>query len=466
MATNVPAGGVDWPWASSPQQTAVPTVRRPQVLVFPPGDHRPAEGAGGRAGLARRVGSPAGLGRVRPHRATVGGPGAHRGIGAGRRRGPSGAVVAPARERAVRPQSAGVTLTRAHRSEGAPGRSRLAEVVGAPAGHRAARPQRAAVGKPRADRDVGAGGRARLPRRVESPAGESPVGLHAAGVGRAGADRDAVMERAAAEAATAAPEPGADRARERDRARLRGARRPLRAADGADHGPGGADDLLAGGALRAARRAGLPGDPVRQPRHRPLDDDRLGGRAGERGDGAGLRPAGLPAERHGGRHGRPAGSPGDRSRACGRRLDGRDDRPAGGDRPSAADALALLDHVGHGQPALPDAALARVRDPDGEAPEDAGGVHGRGGEDARPDRLARLPDGRAPLSRRSSAAPTTAASAPAASPASCTRSTAPATGRPPCDGSTCRRWSSTAPGTRWCARAPGGRWPTRSPARG
>ncbi len=286
------------------------------------------------------------------------------------------------------------------------------------------------------------------------------------GLARAGACPE-LMERAAAEAATAAArEPGADRARERDRARLRGARRPVRAADGADHGPGGADDLLAGGALRAARRAGLPGDPVRQPRHRPLDDDRLGGRAGERGDGAGLRPAGIQAERHGGRHGRPAGSPGDRSRARGRRLDGRDDRPAGGDRPSAADALALLDHVGHGQPALPDAALARVRDPDGEAPEDAGGVHGRGGEDARPDRLARLPDGRAPLSRPSSAAPTTAASAPAASPASCTRSTAPATGRPPCDGSTCRRWSSTAPGTRWCARAPGGRWPTRSPARG
>ena len=45
-------------------------------------------------------------------------------------------------------------------------------------------------------------------------------------------------------------------------------------------GLGDPDARLGRGALRDARRARLPGHPLRQPRHRPLDDDRRGGDAG------------------------------------------------------------------------------------------------------------------------------------------------------------------------------------------
>ena len=134
-----------------------------------------------------------------------------------------------------------------------------------------------------------------------------------------------------------------------------------------DHGPRDPDDPLGRGLLRAARRARLPGDPLRQPRHRPLDQDRRRRCRSDRGDAARPRPPGLPAARHGRRHGRPARPPRDRARPRRRRLDGRDDRPAAGDRAPRAGALAVLDHVDDRQPPARSAALARLRLAAGEA---------------------------------------------------------------------------------------------------
>ena len=103
-------------------------------------------------------------------------------------------------------------------------------------------------------------------------------------------------------------------------------------------------------------------DPLRQPRHRPLDDDRLGGDARPaRHDRAAGATALLPADGHGRRHLRPDGPPRDRVGARGRRLDGRDDRPDDGDRAARAGPLAGLDDVDHRQP------LGRVADLEGAA---------------------------------------------------------------------------------------------------
>ncbi len=68
----------------------------------------------------------------------------------------------------------------------------------------------------------------------------------------------------------------ADGARQRDRALLPGDGRPGRGAAAAGDGPGDADDRLGRGVLRAAGRSRLPRRPLRQPRHRPLDQDRGG----------------------------------------------------------------------------------------------------------------------------------------------------------------------------------------------
>ncbi len=109
---------------------------------------------------------------------------------------------------------------------------------------------------------------------------------------------------------------------------LPGDGRPRRRAAAPGDGPGDADDRLGRGLLRAAGRARLPRRPLRQPRHRPLDQDRVRRRAEPgRHDRRPPRHRALPAARHGRRHDRADGPPRDRLRPRRRRLDGRDDRP-------------------------------------------------------------------------------------------------------------------------------------------
>ncbi len=138
---------------------------------------------------------------------------------------------------------------------------------------------------------------------------------------------------------------------ERDRARLPGGRRSRRRAAAADHGAGDADARLGRGFLLDAGRTRLPRRSLRQPRHRPLDQDRVGGAAAAHRHAARPPPhRALPAARHGRGHDRADGPSGDRVGAPGRRLDGRDDRPDGGDPPARAGALAGLDDVDDRQP--------------------------------------------------------------------------------------------------------------------
>ena len=93
---------------------------------------------------------------------------------------------------------------------------------------------------------------------------------------------------------------GRDRPGRRGRARLRGARRSRRRAAAAGDGPRDADDRLGRALLCAARRARLPGDPVRQPRRRPLELDGRAAAAPARG----LRRRPAPARLHAHRDGR------------------------------------------------------------------------------------------------------------------------------------------------------------------
>ena len=79
----------------------------------------------------------------------------------------------------------------------------------------------------------------------------------------------------------------------------------------------------------------------------------------------------LHPRRHGRRRRRPAGRARDRARAHRRRLDGRDDRPAGRRRLSAEDPVADLDHVHHRQ--------------SGAAAGDAGGAGAAQHAGARPE---------------------------------------------------------------------------------
>ena len=87
----------------------------------------------------------------------------------------------------------------------------------------------------------------------------------------------------------------------------------------------------------------------------------------------------LHPRRHGRRRRRAAGRAGDRAGAHRRRLDGRDDRPAGRRRLSAEDAVADLDHVDDRQPR----SAARQARGDGAA------QHAGAGPDQGPRRLPR-----------------------------------------------------------------------------
>ena len=173
----------------------------------------------------------------------------------------------------------------------------------------------------------------------------------------------------------------------------------------------------------------------------------------------------LPAARHGQGLGRPARLPGDRPGPHRRRLDGRDDRPADGDRPSAPGPLDGLDHVDHRQPPQRPAEPQNLRRPARQPAEDARPGDQPRGQDLQGDRLARLPlrrrhgarDGGPllrprPLGGRGDAA-------------SCTRSSPPATGPRACARSRPRPPSSTAPATRWSNRPAAAPPRRRSPAR-
>ena len=139
---------------------------------------------------------------------------------------------------------------------------------------------------------------------------------------------------------------------------------------------------------------------------------------------------GLPAARHGRRHGRPARPPRDRAGPRRRRLDGRDDRPAAGDRPPAIATLSLcsiMSTTGNRRYRLPRwrAFGALMAKPPSEP---RGATSSAAVKTFRADRLARTTRWTSRASASSSAAPTTAASIRRAWRASCTRSTARAIG--------------------------------------
>ena len=147
-------------------------------------------------------------------------------------------------------------------------------------------------------------------------------------------------------------------------------------ATAAGDGPRLADDPVGRRILRAPGRTGLLGDPVRQPRRRPLDDHARAAHP----QAMATPDAGCPRRRvfvgrYGRRHDRSVRSPGHRGRACDRRLDGWDDRPADGHQSSGAGLVAGLDHVQHGEPARWSSPTASGDVDAAQAPERPRGLH-------------------------------------------------------------------------------------------
>ena len=139
---------------------------------------------------------------------------------------------------------------------------------------------------------------------------------------------------------SAAPDPP----RQRHRHLLRDLRQRQCRAAAADHGARGADDPLGRCVLRAARRARLSRDPLRQSRHRQVEPSHRrqtadAARAAEAALPQDSRGRDLQADRHGEGHGRPDGCARHQVGASGRRVDGRHDR-AGGDAVVSASACA------------------------------------------------------------------------------------------------------------------------------
>ena len=150
------------------------------------------------------------------------------------------------------------------------------------------------------------------------------------------------------------PPAAATRPRQRHRPLLRDLRRRRRRADAADHGARRPDDPLGRRFLPATRRARLSRHPVRQSRHRPVQqtDRRQAPRPGRTAQAALPENPGrgtLQAARHGAGRDRADGCARHQVGASGRRVDGRHDRPGNRDLVSAAGALAHLDHVDNRQ---------------------------------------------------------------------------------------------------------------------
>ena len=110
--------------------------------------------------------------------------------------------------------------------------------------------------------------------------------------------------------------------------------------------------------------AGLPGHPVRPPRHRAVGQDaraaarRLGVSTGGALSGGPPQPGALHAGRHDRGRGSAARSPRHRARARGRRLDGRHDRADPGRHRARPGRIAGHHHVDHRQAVLRAAGLA------------------------------------------------------------------------------------------------------------
>ena len=221
---------------------------------------------------------------------------------------------------------------------------------------------------------------------------------------------------------------------------------PRRRAAAADHGAGDADARLGRGVLRAAGRARLPRRPLRQPRHRPLDQDRLGRAAEARptccSAGGAPRPtcsATWPRTRLGLMDHLGIES----AHLVGASMGGMIAQTLAIRRPQRVRSLvSMMSTTGNrwlGSPTWK-AFGTLLR----HAPARARGGDRAHREDLQDDRLARLPDGRGALPRAGRAPPTTAPTTAPASPASCTRSPPPATAPRRCASCACRRRSCTA----------------------
>ena len=103
-----------------------------------------------------------------------------------------------------------------------------------------------------------------------------------------------------------------------------------------------------------ARGRRLPGDPLRQPRHRAQFRERLGSTVTGAHGGESYRPQNtegrLRPRRHGHRRCRSPRRARHRRSPRRRGLDGRHDRPDHGDRPPGDGPLAHVDHVEHRRP--------------------------------------------------------------------------------------------------------------------
>ena len=132
----------------------------------------------------------------------------------------------------------------------------------------------------------------------------------------------------------------------RGRTRVRDLRHGRGSTGAAGHGSGDADDRLARRLLPAVGPPRLRRRPFRQPRHRSVHP-RARRRRARRHGGARRRPLlrALRADRPRRRHGRPPRRTGTGQRPPGRRLHGRDDRPARHAAGARAGPQPDLDHV-------------------------------------------------------------------------------------------------------------------------
>ena len=190
--------------------------------------------------------------------------------------------------------------------------------------------------------------------------------------------------------------------------------------------------------VRHARRPRLPRDPLRQPRRRPLDQDRRAGAPTSAARCSACTSRALPARRHGRRRRRAARPPRHPGRPRRRGVDGRHDRPDAGDPAPGAGASPDVDHVDHRESGAGPPEAARVERPGAPRPAAEGRLHRPFRARVQDDRVARVRVRRGAHPRRWPPRPTSATTTPRAPAASWRRSWRRAIAPPSCTRSGCR----------------------------